>query len=236
MVYQGYLVVAALCNIQLPTNLEADNDELFLDQEHYILDRFFGLTRPMLRHIIVMNSLIRGIASGAVASLDSQSLDELELQLYSQTPDTLDFSDLSPISAALTRHHAYVFYYASLIFFSRAVRRVPPSSAQIQQLVEFAMSHLEDIEELGGDNVGCTLVWPPLVVASECLSEQLQQRVLAWYKVKERHGFMNLDISKDIAKAVWDRRSDHEKQTPFDTIDVQWQDVMNELRMDIVLA
>lgn len=40
MVYQGYLAIAALSNINLPSNLDADNEALFLDSPHYMLDRF----------------------------------------------------------------------------------------------------------------------------------------------------------------------------------------------------
>lgn len=244
MVYQGYLAIAALSNINLPSNLDADNEELFLDSRHYMLDRFFGLTRPILRHIVVMNSLVRQISSAAsTGSQDTTSatavamkLDRLQAQLYEQTPDTLDLSDLTPTEATLARHHAYVFYYASLVFFARAVRRLPPESPEIQSLVECAVQRLEEIETLGGDDVGCTLVWPPLVVASECLTEELQGRMLAWYKLKRRHGFMNLEKSKDIAKELWRRRKELEEQGLGGVMDLQWQDILKDLNMDIVLA
>lgn len=244
MVYQGYLAIAALSNVNLPSNLDADNEDLFLDSPHYMLDRFFGLTRPILRHIVVMNSLVRQIAAAAAAGSETTAsaaaaaleLDRLEVQLYEQTPDTLDLSDLTPTAATLARHHAYVFYYASLVFFARAVRRLPPQSIQIQSLVESAVQRLEEIETLGGDDVGCTLVWPPLVVASECLSEELQGRMLAWYKLKRRHGFMNLEISKDIARELWRRRRELVEQGLDDVVDIQWQDVSKNLDMDIVLA
>lgn len=191
-----------------------------------------------------MNSLVRQIAAAAAAGLETTAsaaaaaleLDRLEVQLYEQTPDTLDLSDLTPTAATLARHHAYVFYYASLVFFARAVRRLPPQSIQIQSLVESAVQRLEEIETLGGDDVGCTLVWPPLVVASECLSEELQGRMLAWYKLKRRHGFMNLEISKDIARELWRRRKELVAQGLDDIVDIQWQDVLKDLDMDIVLA
>ena len=207
-----------------------------------MLDRFFGLTRPILRHIVVMNSLVRQISSAAAAGLETTAataarLDQLEAQLYEQTPDTLDLSDLTPTEATLARHHAYVFYYASLIFFARAVRRLPSDSIQIQSLVECAVRKLEEIETLGGDAVGCTLVWPPLVVASECLSDELQARMLAWYELKRRHGFMNLMISKDIAEGVWRRRRKNFEDQGLDSVeDVQWQDVLKDMDLDIVLA
>lgn len=241
MVYQGYLAIAALSNINLPSNLDVENEDLFLDRRNYMLDRFFGLTRPILRHIVVMNSLIRQISSAAAAGLEMTAaaaarLDQLETQIYEETPETLDLSDLTPREATLARHHAYVFYYASLIFFARAVRRLPSDSIQIQSLVECAVQQLEEIETLGGDNVGCTLVWPPLVVASECLSEELQARMLAWYRLKRRHGFMNLEMSKEIAKELWRRRRELENQGLDGVVDIQWQDVLHDMNMDIVLA
>lgn len=241
MVYQGYLAIAALCNINLPSNLDIENEDLFLDGRHYMLDRFFGLTRPILRHIVVMNSLVRQISEAAAAGLEqtpatAAMLDELETQLYEQTPDTLDLSDLTPTAAALTRNHAYVFYYASLIFFARGVRRLRPESIHVQALVECGVRQLEEIELIGGDGVGCTLVWPALVVASECLSAELQARILSWYELKRRHGFMNLEMSKDIARELWRRRKELEAQGLDAVVDLQWQDVLKDLNMDIVLA
>ncbi|EXJ87525.1 hypothetical protein A1O3_04485 [Capronia epimyces CBS 606.96] len=227
MVYQGYLAIAALCNINLPSTVNVESED-FLDERNYVLDRFFGLTRPILKHIVMMNSLIKRFSTTKL-SIDAEALDELELQLYEQTPDSLDLEGLDPRGQALTRHHAYVFYYASLIYFQRTVRRRPPD--ELQELVKFAVAHLEDIEDLGGDAIGCTLVWPPFVVACECQSIDLQQRMLAWYMLKRRHGFMNLEKSKDIAMELWQRRS----LAPKD-VDIQWQDVLKDLKMDIVLA
>ncbi|EHY57262.1 hypothetical protein ABEF92_005952 [Exophiala dermatitidis] len=227
MVYQGYVAIAALCNINLPSTVNVESEDC-LSQKNYVLDRFFGLTRPILKHIVMMNSFIRKCFPTEEPG-GAEALDEFELQLYEQTPESLDLEGLDPLSRALTRHHAYVFYYASLIYFQRAVRRRPPE--EVQGLVELAVSRLEEIEDLGGDAIGCTLVWPPLVVACECLSEDLQQRILSWYKVKRRHGFRNLDISQDIAKELWRRRA-----CASNEVDIQWQDVLKDLNMDIVLA
>ncbi|KAJ9630116.1 arginine metabolism regulation protein II [Knufia peltigerae] len=229
MVYQGYLAIAALCNINLPSTIEVDMEsDDFLDERHYVLDRFFGLTRPMLKHIVMMNSLIKRI-SNTNPDTSKEMLDDLELQLYMQTPETLDMENLDPVSQALTRNHAYVFYYASLIYFQRTLKRRPPE--EVQEMVEIAVGHLEAIEVLGGETIGCTLVWPPFIVACECLSTDLQQRMVAWYMMKRRHGFKNLDFSKDIAEELWRRRSE---TSP--AVDIQWQDVLKEMKMDIVLA
>ncbi|KAL6252837.1 arginine metabolism regulation protein II [Rhinocladiella similis] len=229
MVYQGYLAIAALCNINLPATIELDMEsDDFLDERHYVLDRFFGLTRPMLKHIVMMNSLIKRI-SNTNPDTSKEMLDDLELQLYMQTPETLDMENLDPVSQALTRNHAYVFYYASLIYFQRTLKRRPPE--EVQEMVEIAVGHLEAIEVLGGETIGCTLVWPPFIVACECLSTDLQRRMVAWYMMKRRHGFKNLDFSKDIAEELWRRRSERSS-----TVDIQWQDVLKDLKMDIVLA
>ncbi|KAJ9502451.1 arginine metabolism regulation protein II [Exophiala xenobiotica] len=227
MVYQGYLAIAALCNINLPATVDVES-EGFLDEGHYVLDRFFGLTRPILKHIVMMNSLIKRVST-ADPDAKAAMLDVFEMQLYMQSPDTLDLENLDPVAQALTRNHAYVFYYAALIYFQRTLRRRPPDD--VQDIVEIAMGHLEDIEALGGDAIGCTLVWPPFIVACECLSTDLQQRMRAWYMVKRRHGFRNLDFSKDIAEELWRRRS-----AASPDMDIQWQDVLKDLKMDIVLA
>lgn len=264
LVYQGYLAIAALCNISLPTNLSLiatdtpDSASISPDDplsgNNYMLDRFFGLTRPILRRIVEMNSLISRLPSPAsdISSVISPSeLLALESELYAQTPDTLDLSDLTPRSATLTLHHAYTFYYASLIYFLRSVRRFPSSHPKIQSLVSIAVNYFEAIELIGGENVGCSLVWPPLVVACECITPDLQLRMTEWYKVKRRHGFRNLEMSKEIASEVW-RRRDKQRWSGESGVDddsdlgdqhateaesdIQWQDVLRELGMDIVLA
>ncbi|ETI19923.1 hypothetical protein G647_08938 [Cladophialophora carrionii CBS 160.54] len=233
MVYQGYLAIAALCNINLPSTIDVESEDFLADTRHYVLDRFFGLTRPILKHIVLTNSLIKRISTASSRSPSAQEIDKLESQLYAQSPLTLDLSsqDLTPLAHSLTLHHAYVFYYASLIHFHRTIRHLPPGSPTIQALVASAVGHLEDIETLGGESIGCTLVWPPFIVACECVDEGTQQKMLSWYMCKRRHGFMNLEMSKDIAREVWRRRTIVEDDT-----DVKWQDVLREMKLDIVLA
>ncbi|KAH0837673.1 arginine metabolism regulation protein II [Fonsecaea pedrosoi] len=235
MVYQGYLAIAALCNINLPSTIDVESESFLGDERNYVLDRFFGLTRPILKHIVVMNSLTNRISTTASEPPTTAMLDDLETQLYAQTPSNLDLSGLPPLAQFLTLHHAYVFYYASLIYFLRTVRRLSPQAACIQTMVSKAVTHLEDIESLGGDSIGCTLVWPPFIVACECLSEEMQERMLSWYRLKRRHGFMNLEISKDIARELWRRRQYADDRGTAD-VDIQWQDVLREMKMDIVLA
>ncbi|EXJ88584.1 hypothetical protein A1O1_05514 [Capronia coronata CBS 617.96] len=223
MIYQSYLAVAALCNIDLPSTISVDSD----DCKYYVLDRLFGLTRPILQHIVKVNSLLREVSA---VSLPPDLLDEWEDQLRAHTPEHLNFDGLvDPCARELARHHAFVFYYASMIHFQRTVRQTPSSA--LQDLVTRAVEHLEEIERLGADSVGCTLIWPPLVVACECESPDLQARILAWYKVKRRHGFMNLEISKDVAQEVWRRRQSATSQP-----DVRWQDILDDMKLDIVLA
>jgi hypothetical protein len=220
MIYQSYLAVAALSNIDLPATITVDSN----DCKYYVLDRLFGLTRPILQHIMTVNSLLRDVSA---ANLDPNLLDELGDQLYANTPEDLNLDSLvDPSARALARHHAFVFYYASLIHFQRTVRQTQPSA--VQDLVTRAVEHLEEIERLGAETVGCTLIWPPLVVACECESPELQARILAWYKVKRRHGFMNLEISKYVAQEVWRRRECVTTQP-----DVRWQDILADMELDI---
>ncbi|KAJ9616360.1 arginine metabolism regulation protein II [Cladophialophora chaetospira] len=232
MVYQGYLAIAALCNVNLPSAI-IESDNFLGDTRHYVLDRFFGLTQPILKHIVMMNSLMKRISSSADARPDPESLDRLEEEFYTQSPENLDVcgQELSPFAHSLTLHHAYVFYYASLIHFHRTIRQLPPSSPRVQNLVTSAIDRLEEIEKLGGDSIGCTLVWPPFVVACECVDPDMQGRILEWYMCKRRHGFMNLEISKDIAREVWRRRT-----LVGEEVDVHWQNVLKEMDADIVLA
>jgi hypothetical protein len=223
MIYQSYLAVAALCNIALPSTITVGSHNC----EHYVLDRLFGLTRPILQHIVTVNSLLRDVSA---AESHPAMLDDLEDQLHTHHPAHLNLTTLiDPRARELARHHAFVFHYASLIHFQRTVRHTPSSA--LQDLVTRAVEHLEEIERLGANTVGCTLIWPPLVVACECESPELQARILAWYKLKRRHGFMNLEISKDVAQEVWRRR-----EVVREGVDVRWQDILADMQLDIVLA
>ncbi|EHY59765.1 arginine metabolism regulation protein II [Exophiala dermatitidis] len=223
MIYQSYLAVAALCNIDLPSTI----DMVVSGSKHYVLDQFFGLARPILRHIVRINALLKDTRA---ADLDPDLVEDLESELWAHNPENLDFDGLEDSrNRTMARHHAFLFYYASLIHFQRTVRQMPPST--MQHLVRQAVEHFEEIERLGADTVGCTLIWPPLVVACECESSSLRERMLAWYKMKRRHGFMNLEISKDVAQEVWRRRRSAATAT-----DVHWQDVLEEMNLDIVLA
>lgn len=223
MIYQSYLAVAALCNIALPSTITVGSN----DCKYYVLDRLFGLTRPILQHIVTVNSLLRDVSA---AQLCPDLLDELEDQLLSHTPEHLNLDSLvDPRARELARHHAFIFHYASLIHFQRTVRQTPSSA--LQDLVTRAIEHFEEIERLGADMIGCTLIWPPLVVACECESPGLQARILAWYELKRRHGFMNLEISKYVAQEVWRRRESGVTET-----DVRWQDILADMQLDIVLA
>jgi hypothetical protein len=229
-VYQGYLAVAALCNIDLPTSVDLATDSAIDGgQQEYLLDRFFGLTRPILANIMRMNALIKG-RTAVGTDFSPEVLDDLEQDLYSQDPQRLELAELNTSMRQMTTHHAYIFYYASLVHFFRSLRRLPPDDARIQCLVKQAIERLEHIEVMGGDSIGCTLVWPPFIVACECTDVRMQQRILEWYVIKRRHGFMNLEKSKDIAMEVWQRRQERPD------VDVKWQDVLKDTNTDIVLA
>ncbi|KAK5223630.1 arginine metabolism regulation protein II [Exophiala xenobiotica] len=223
MIYQCYLAVAALCNIELPETIDVESGEC----KHYMLDTFFGLTRPIFQNIVKLNSLLKRTL---VADIAPDVLNELENETRANPPDDADFEGLiDPRKRQLAHHHAFVFHYGSLINFERTVRGTSPCA--LQDLVAQAIDHFEDIERLGADTVGCTLIWPPFVVACECLRADLQDRMMNWYKSKRRHGFMNLEISKDVAQEVWRRRDEAPKG-----IDIRWQDVVADLKIDIVLA
>lgn len=223
MIYQCYLAVAALCNIDLPESIDVESGEC----KHYVLDAFFGLTRPIFQNIVKLNSLLKRTL---VADVGPDVLNELENETRANPPDDVDFESLKdPRKRQLAYHHAFVFHYGSLIHFERTVRGTSPCA--LQDLVAQAIDHFEEIERLGADTVGCTLIWPPFVIACECLWADLQNRMLSWYKSKRRHGFMNLEISKDVAQEVWRRRE--EGPGGFD---IRWQDVLADLKIDFVLA
>ncbi|CAI4213601.1 unnamed protein product [Parascedosporium putredinis] len=75
-------------------------------------------------------------------------------------------------------------------------------------------------------SAGSIMMWPALVLSAECGDASLQKRVLGWFGQKQKLGFRNLAIVKDMVRELWDRRAKGEEA-------LDWRDLINEERFDV---
>ena len=153
----------------------------------------------------------------------------LELQLYLQAPTNQPSGMyVRSVDASMAMHNCHVFYYALLIHFQRVVNHA--SDEALSEMVETALSHLEISEELGAGTNGCILLWPCLVIAAECKSSYTRARALAWFGLKKRHGFKNVDQGSDILTSYWEFKD----KNPEKALYTSWQTFIKETQNDIV--
>jgi hypothetical protein len=220
-IYETYLCLAILGNIQTDVDLRPLLTEIPPDLDY--VGSVHGITRPILEMVLKINSL-----ASAKTFLSRTELDRLELQLLLSSPGNTSTGALDDSAANLLLNYSYVYYYAALIHFHRVLGDKAPDL--LQDLVERAIGHLEASETAGRQPKGCIWVWPCLVVSAECTIPQLQSRMLAWYEVKRRHGFKNLEVACNIASEVWARRL----LRPADLGDLCWQDLIDGTEYDVL--
>jgi len=166
---------------------------------------------------------------GANATLCRKDMERLELQAYLHAPTQPSSKSYShPEHAAVALHYAHVYYLTLLIHFQRSVHHAPP--VRIEQMVTQALSHLELAEEVGRGSNGCIHLWPCLIIASECTTPCLKARALAWFGLKKRHGFGNMDMGPAILNGYWRYRKENAEKT----LQMNWQEFVRDTQWDIV--
>ncbi|CAL5868056.1 uncharacterized protein PFLUO_LOCUS2279 [Penicillium psychrofluorescens] len=187
---------------------------------HY-LERSHGVTTKLVQFLAHVNALI-----DSHTAINADMLDRLELELY------LDFPCLSTPAtkdSIIIQHALNAFYYATIVYFRRTLRRVP--LYDVQELVEKAVQELEAADALTNDRGGCAYNWACFVAAAECERRDLQTRMLAYFDRKSRHGIQNISVLCEIVLALWHRRA----KAPPET-DIQWQEIAKEADFDIMLV
>ncbi|KAJ5108139.1 hypothetical protein N7456_004814 [Penicillium angulare] len=217
---QSYLSLSSLCSLPMSPELMSllgGRSEL----RHY-LERSHGITTPLVQFLAQITTLV-----DSNADISTEELDRLELQLY------LNFPCLSTPDAPgsnIIQHALNSFYYASIIFFRRTLRRA--ALCDVQELVEKAVQELEAVDTLTRDQKGGSAYnWASFVVAAECQQPNLQARMMASFDRKTRHGIQNINVLCEIVKALWHRR---ENAGPGS--DIHWQEIAKEADFDIMLV
>ena len=217
--HQHMVSLAIICGCDVPPDLKT-----FLDETEGLELSFpyYGASGSFLRAHDQMNSFL---ASKTV--VDSRELDSFELQLYLNFPAAVQETPGSAQSAsasAIIHHMAKAFYYASLIFFQRCIRQT--SIDTVQKLVESGIGELEAIEKLSKGTAGSMVLWPPLILAAECATPELQSRMRGWFRAKHKLGFRNVVVLEELASNLWSQRRSSQS-------DVSWQNLIIEERFDV---
>jgi hypothetical protein len=217
-VYQTYLCLAILGNFQVDSELEKWLADTPPDLD--CVQPVHGLTKPLLQIVLGINKIVNSEKPWSKVACD-----RIELQLLLYSPAAIPTEGLDRASATVLLNYANVYYCATMIHFQRLVHRKPP--ALLQDLVETAIENLELTESAGGDSKGCIWAWPCLVVAAECVRPDLQARMTSWFRAKERHGFLNLDLAGTFAREIWDRRTSSSR-------DFHWSDGLRDSNYDVL--
>ncbi|KAH8800903.1 fungal-specific transcription factor domain-containing protein [Xylogone sp. PMI_703] len=189
-----------------------------------------GLSRNMLHNLLEITRLRR-----ANDAPEPQELATLEAQINLEDPklrypDTID-SQIDAIANELStfkQHLADVFYYATLIYFKRALMKAPRS--EVQDMVEKALRGLEAMENTNHSSCGgCISAWPCVVIATECEALTQRERVIKWFRQKRRHGFNNMNVACTISMMVWQMRHLPGNENLY------WQDMGLDPELDALL-
>lgn len=208
--------MAILCGVDVPSELKS-----FLHGKGNVEGAFpyYGASISFLRRQDQMNTL----ASGGPSNLSEEELDAFELQAYLDFPPAP--STLLPrTQAIMLASMAQAFFYASIVFFQRSVRNA--SLDAVQTLVENGIQQLEAIETTSEGLAGSVMMWPALVLASECSTAHLQGRILCWFQAKQKLGFRNITVLKGLVEDLWGRRACGEA-------DCSWQQLIVDKRYDV---
>ncbi|KAH7141829.1 hypothetical protein EDB81DRAFT_899148 [Dactylonectria macrodidyma] len=153
-----------------------------------------------------------------------REVDIFELQLYLSFPPAQCSRGISLDShTAVASHAARAFYYASLVYFQRTIRRASPGA--VHSLVNIGFRELEAIETLTEGTAGCMALWPALVLGSEASTREMEVRVRTWFQAKEAFGVRNVCVIHDLIEDLWLRRARDR--------DLGWQDLIAEEKYDV---
>lgn len=242
--FQRHMVsMAILCDFPVPDNLKTflhEDDDNNGAENLEATFPYYGISRSFLRAHDRMNAIAGATDRTPGAPLDKE-LDALELQLYLNFPrlpppprdQAPNHEDASLSNKPQVLHHmAQAFYYAGLVFFQRSIRHAPVDA--VQSLVGLGVRELETVERVGRGELGCTMLWPVLVLAAECGTADVQRRMRAWFRDQRKLGFRNLVVLEDLIDEVWRARAGSGGGGSSDGRNVvDWRDVIAQARFDV---
>ncbi|KAK7954176.1 fungal-specific transcription factor domain-containing protein [Apiospora saccharicola] len=249
------VLMAILCDFSVAEDLKAflnaDNPDCVPEQQQQPAESlevsfpYYGVSRAFLRAHDRMNILavVEGDASiSDLAEGTTRQLDAFELQLYLAFPSPPlqhqgGGGGRQHLHNDVIQHASTSYYYAGLIYFQRSIRRAPVASVQV--LAELGVAELEAIDRAGKEGeLGCMMLWPVLVLGTECDDPAVQQRIRAWFRSQKKLGFRNLVVLEDLILHVWQLRragnSSHKNDALKEAAaDVDWREIIALPRFDV---
>ncbi|KAJ5384091.1 Protein of unknown function DUF3468 [Penicillium concentricum] len=216
---QSYLALSSLCSLPVPKRLMSLLNGP--SDSHHYLEQSHGITTPLVQFLAQITTIVESRTHMPIGELDRL---ELELYLNFPTPSNPD----AP-GSIIVQHALNSFYYATIVYFRRTLRGARLSD--VQDLVEKAIHELESVDALTREKGGHSYNWAGFVIAADCERPDLQNRMLAFFGRKSRHGIPNINVLFEIVQALWNRRA-----AAGSHVDIQWQDIAREADFDIMLV
>ncbi|KAJ6001084.1 hypothetical protein N7481_001493 [Penicillium waksmanii] len=196
-------------------------------ESEYCLDRYFGITLPILEAIIHITHLSVRPRRPSIAELET-----LEVKIRLNKPITPSHSyTFAAWGKHIAMDYASVFYYACYIHFKHTLLRV--HSRNLQDLVRQSLKHLEAIEIHEATSRNCGLLWPLFIIACEADEKESRITVSKWFTKGQSVGVANVTSAAKVVVEVW-RRRDGAKGCGMDDF-ICWGNVMVEMGLDLLL-
>lgn len=229
IVYQMFAGLIIVVQSQLALDGEESYTDPLFEFQHpsnlYSLDRIYGIPPQILNLIFSMNTYERQIAAAECSSTKRPStlvdIDTMEIQIFSSLPNPHSLADDFEHSR-LINHHSHIYYYSSMIYFKRTIRKL--SVCAVQPLIETCLAHIEALHS-------CTsrpyspLIWPVAFIAAEALHLAVQKRLVRWLDlITETSKFQVWQRVKGLAQEIWSLR-----ETPGNDPNLGWREFMRRM-------
>lgn len=211
----------------------------------YHLFQSLGIPKRTLQlvsdSITIAARIRRGGGGGSQESeLESESeewLERMEMELYLGMPSPPElYSHGGPrtmTTQGLSYHYAWMFYYASIIYFKRVIRRVP--RADVQTLVEQSLEHIEQLAH-------CTarpfspFMWPVAMSFFEARGEALQSRALDFVDWAAARSTLSIwGKARPLFVEFWEMTRAEAATTTTTTGDMQWEEFLSDASRTFIM-
>lgn len=213
------VAMAVLCDIDLPDIREDLFDRCKFSTSS---NPFYGMSDSILRSLVQIKNL-----TSTKGQQFEEDLDAFETWLYLDFPADHPHPYSQPIDAVVVYHMAKAFYYARLVLFQRVVRQRPLN--MVQDLVQAGVCELEAIESITSGLAGCGILWPSLVLAAECGTDELQNRMRCWFQCKQQLGLRSITLLHERVKMLWAYRG-----SAAGLVNVTWHDFETGVEFDVL--
>lgn len=136
--------------------------------------------------------------------IPQEKIDDLGLQLALHAPSESSFVE------SFNGRTGAVAYYATCLYFARAVKRVPPNHPDAVWAVEQGIQQLEAMQPSGRELNNCVIAWAGCLIGSECELEEHKSRFMAWCSSSAARDMLNLAAITMVAQYSWNMK----RETP----------------------